>query len=654
MPKPELPPIPEGFELEQRSEAPPIPEGFRPVEPERQNIINDPVGTVARSGGQAVTDFFSSFLHPIKTAEALGRLAYELSPASQGLVPGMEQPTPVLDGVIEMGMERYGSPEKAFRTVTEDPVGAALDVAPVLTGGGALLTKAGQASKVSRMSRAGQMMVKGGHLIDPVEMGMRGVARGVEAASKGAGVRVPGTGAVRKDVIGAADDVGKMIGEDVELPASATMTGKVPPLVEGLTSKGLFGNRIEKMLGKAQEQLVKAADQATTQAGPTSDLLSAGKAISKGADEYRDAFMKTKNALYDKAMPQARGRYVVFQPTQSLPFIEEILLQKRQAQNLIGQAGDLKFFEQLHAKMTPRKRKVPVRRAEGGGKRSLTITEMPGVTAADVRASIQELNERLRGSTDPIVTGNRGKLNKLVALMQEDLEAAIKVQDPKLWQDLDAANRFYEKGITLINSAFGEKIKQFASQPDKIMPAILDKRVSVEDVPRIYEVIGPDNAMAVQSAFLEDLFSKAKNDAGVFTPSGISKQVRAYGEERLQAILTPEQFRAVKNLETLSKSLGPLDRVVSGSQTAFLGRLAAELGPVLVNPMLSLQLIAGDYGFSKLVASPLGQEMLSGGANLAKRSGLVSTGTVRRAAPVAGRAAQASRGAALATEGAQP
>ena len=122
--------------------------------------------------------------------------------------------------------------------------------------------------------------------------------------------------------------------------------------------------------------------------------------------------------------------------------------------------------------------------------------------------------------------------------------------------------------------------------------------------------------------FLEDLFKSSKGVNGNFTSGGITSQINKIGgETKLQAILTPRQFSAVKNLETVARGLGKAEKIAGGSQTAFLGRMFAETSGLFIHPLLSAKIILGDALFSKFVSSPIGQKLLTTGIDLTGKIG---------------------------------
>ena len=119
---------------------------------------------------------------------------------------------------------RYGSIEKAQETMSQDPAAVMGDVAMFLTGG------AGAVSKLSTINRLGtvsqkagsvaQAMKKGGELLDPVNLAIKGVgatATGVRKTlgrgTAGIGGFLSGTGS---DVVGLAYQAGKT-GDDITL-----------------------------------------------------------------------------------------------------------------------------------------------------------------------------------------------------------------------------------------------------------------------------------------------------------------------------------------------------------------------------------------------------------------------------------------------------
>jgi hypothetical protein len=215
-----------------------------------------------------------------------------------------------------------------------------------------------------------------------------------------------------------------------------------------------------------------------------------------------------------------------------------------------------------------------------------------------------------------VVTGNKADLKKLVTLMSQDLDSAIVAQNPKLAESIAKANQFYSEGINKLNSHYGKKIFGLRKQPDKILTAIINKSASIEDIPLIYSIIGPDNIPAVQAAFLEHLFNSARSvETKTFTPAGLLRQIDSFGIDKLKAILTDAQLKAVTNIAEVARGLGKAEKIMGGSQTAFLAKTFGSLGLLFTNPLLGIKILGGDALLSKFVSSKAGQNLLTQGIN---------------------------------------
>ena len=243
-----------------------------------------------------------------------------------------------------------------------------------------------------------------------------------------------------------------------------------------------------------------------------------------------------------------------------------------------------------------------------------------GVEARNLLAARRELNQRLAGSyADPFTAANKGALKKVAATMDEELTAAIGAQNPALAAKLADANRVYSEGIGKINSAFGKNIHKLskAGQYDKIAQSVVNSRVSVEDIPRIMEVAGAEGTEGMRAAVLADLVSKAKGAGGELRPEGLSRAIKGFGEDRLQALLEPEQMAKLTDIANLSRSLQKGQKVTEGSQTAFVGRYLSEGAAALAHPVLAFKVLVGDVAFNRFVASKVGQRWLTTGFPLA-------------------------------------
>ena len=168
---------------------------------------------------------------------------------------------------------------------------------------------------------------------------------------------------------------------------------------------------------------------------------------------------------------------------------------------------------------------------------------------------------------DPISTGDKASLKKVIATMDDDFVASLERVNPEVAAKIRTANDFYKQGLKKLDTEYAKKIFAFKDQPDKILPAIINKSTSIEDIPRIIETIGPENAKSLQAYVLSDIFDNARSKtSGDFTASGITKVKNKYGQ-KLNVILDTDQLKAVDDLEKLSRAVARGQDMAKGSQT---------------------------------------------------------------------------------------
>ena len=149
-------------------------------EPERSALdyVGEMIGNVPGTAVDAASDFWSAVSNPIDTAKMIGGAALG---AGQLAKDALGIPSPGLfgehrDSARAVGThyaDRYGGGQEFLDTLRTDPVGTALDVAGVLTGG------AGAAARLpGTAGRLAQAIVKA----DPIAAGGRAVVAGGRAA----------------------------------------------------------------------------------------------------------------------------------------------------------------------------------------------------------------------------------------------------------------------------------------------------------------------------------------------------------------------------------------------------------------------------------------------------------------------------------------
>jgi hypothetical protein len=164
------------------------------------DVASQALTNAPKSALKFAKDMAQPFLHPIDTAESVGRLANAvedkgMSALGVNRAPGFELPPEdqALPGQIAKTYEdRYGGVENLKKTLATDPVGALGDAATALTlGGGALARAPGIIGKVGEATRAV------GDVANPVMGPVKAVGTaGNEAARLGTKVEAPTTEAL--------------------------------------------------------------------------------------------------------------------------------------------------------------------------------------------------------------------------------------------------------------------------------------------------------------------------------------------------------------------------------------------------------------------------------------------------------------------------
>jgi len=160
------------------------------------------IGNIPKSGFMMGKDILTAVRHPIQTANTIKTLVEGASAnVAQAVLENTEFGQQITEAVnnsrIERGLpelerdengklkvpetdasamadqvgayyrDRYGSWGNFKESLIEDPVGVLGDVATIVSGGGTLATKTGQATRVGTLERAGGALTKAGDVIEP-------------------------------------------------------------------------------------------------------------------------------------------------------------------------------------------------------------------------------------------------------------------------------------------------------------------------------------------------------------------------------------------------------------------------------------------------------------------------------------------------------
>lgn len=154
-----------------------------------KNIIKSAGGFIA----DTAKGVYNSLRHPVETVDNIA------TPIAGAVESGIEHITgkPFSDqsdinkgkAVAEFYKNRYGSVENILNTLYNDPVGFAADASAVASLVGGTFEKAGELSKISQLTKAGEVTSKTGEILDPIQSSMKVAGkvlpdRAVESVSK--------------------------------------------------------------------------------------------------------------------------------------------------------------------------------------------------------------------------------------------------------------------------------------------------------------------------------------------------------------------------------------------------------------------------------------------------------------------------------------
>lgn len=507
----------------------------------------------------------------------------------------------IADALGKFYKDRYGSAQAVGNTLYSDPVGAGLDLATILSGGAALAGGAGKLATAAKLgnvasgaSKVASGLTRAAEVVDPIRQTLIGASKVAEKFPQ-IGKLAPFAKNIDKNIVQTSKEA------NIKLPASAISTSPSVGIIETLAGKGILGQDVITRFDKAVQGL---DDFAQKIAGNVSQG-EAGSAVIKGIKDYKTNFLKTKTALYDKALLPAKNakgiEKLTITPSKSLAVVQDLLAS---AKNSLTPNIMLKTFYNTMVKKL--------------GKKNLN--------AIEVRQTIADLNKRLGNRNDLVATGDKGALTKLVSALSDDLDTGLQLKRPELAHALNEANTFYKTNIEKLNSTYGKAIQNNINNPEKILDIVI-KSDSADNLPDIYKMIGADATSKVQSAFINDLITKARNTTTErITGSAIQNSIKRLGEATVKAALTPEQFESLSKVSDLADALAKSAKVAEGSQTAFTGRLLGEVGLLFANPILGVKALLGDALFSKWIGSPVGQRFLTEGVQIAPTAeGLANT-----------------------------
>lgn len=579
------------------------------LSPQQKKTVLGFLGNVISSGANAVKGVVDIVAHPIRTVKAAGSIALG---GVEKLIPGQQKSEAAFDQLTGFYKDRYGSVDKFLETLYNDPVGAALDIATVLEGGGAAVAKVagavGKGSTAARIVSGANRVAEAGRALNPVT-----------AATKVFGSAIGKAGA---PFAGSADDAAinaaKRLG--VDAPTSALTKSAAVQNAEALASKGFLGGKLTAKAEAAANDLGLKATQIADSIAPGASadgfLVRAGDAIKQGFDDYVEAFEKAKDGLYDDVLPKVRKVPVRYD--QSIAALDDIL-GRREVSAL--KPGAVKELRQLRD--------------------SLASAQADGVNTFEAaKATRTDVGSKFKTKDPAVSGGDRAEFQKVYGALSNDMDAALKRFDPEAEAAFTKANDFYREGITRVNSKVGKAMAN--ADPSVIVDKVLQPK-NIENA-KLAKSLAGDQAEMLQAAFLKRIVDKAMKD-GKVSGAALAKEIAHWSPDVVKEMIGPDAWAKLSDVQTLADSIARGRKAAVGSQTAFLGAGAASLGIGLTNPALLIKILLGEAAAQKVLTSAWGRKWLTTGSEAAAKARTAvraKAGDVGRAAKY-GRALEASQ-----------
>ncbi len=467
----------------------------------------------------------------------------------------------------------------------------------------------------------------------PFQAALGGVAQGAQTLAEGGDV---GEAGVTGTLAGLGQGVGGVVGKAVApaakhlnraaieaakrlgitLPASAQSTSRFAQYVEGAGSKMLGGQRIIDRAADATEALAaKGDDLAAVDRGAIGDNLAGA------LDSFKRGWTTEKNAAFQAA--NLKGVKVT--PQKTLAAIDQKL-----ADPTLDRAAAA-YLQRVRNLIAPTGGGAA---SVGGGKPATGVTSMlpPGSTAmprdaTEILRAVRKLQDKGQSYlSEPWAQRNKGLFREVAATLADDLDAGVGAADPALLSAYQKAKDIYIKGAKVRESGWAKDIGRLAAsgQTDKIASRVFKPSMSVRDIPKIMDTLGPQVADDVRSSVLADLV-KAGTSGRNFTPKSLERAVKNWGPDKLKTILSPEQWQQIQDMVEVSRSFGQMNRIQQGSPTAGL----ANVMGMFYSPVVALRTLMGEAAFGKFIGSDVGQRWLTTG--IMPNAGKATSGALRGA-----------------------
>ena len=528
-------------------------------------------------------------LHPIDTATNIGR----------GVIGGVENLTGENTGVPDQNqqvanaigkaiVQRYGSLEALQNTATNDPIGLGSDIVGILAGGAGLIGKTSELGNIAS------------DVAGVVTRPITGVASKVADTA---------LGGAKADVIGASARAG------IDLPAGAYTDNSLIRSLQAFSATGSGEAKITQMIDNVTQKMGDFANKLIESTGGVNDISLAGEKIAQAVTDYTKNFKSAYEEAW-KPISQEIGKEAPVNISNTVGTLKGLISDYTAR----GLNSDVNYFQ--------KKLSAVLGKTSSG---ALDINTLKQIRS-DIDTHINWKGLPLQG-----VPLEKLDLMKVRSALEGDLKNSIGVLGGKqMLSSYTEMNKAFSKGISDIGNSYIGKIRKEASNGNysNIVQAITNPNMPVEDIPRMLQVIGEEGANNVRSGLIKQIIEKATDIKGDFNPNSINAQIEKYntkGIDKLAVILKPDQIQGLKDLGTISKAMGEVEKMSKGASVGLLVNLAIKfrsIGEVGLGFSGFVDLFSGNvigavhkfgtlFGLEaagSILASPFGQRMLKWGA----------------------------------------
>ena len=528
---------------------------------------------IPKSGIQMGKDIFGALTKPVETIKGIGTLARG---AFEKLTPGVQEEEASFDALIGFYKDRYGSIDKLKRTVEDDPVGFAADLADVLTLGGTAVSKLGGATKVARLADIGSDIAKIGRFIDPVTLPSKMIG---SLADHFAGKKVaPFASQIDEKTVAVAKKYG------IDLTASMSSESEVVRRIEMLGVNDIQ----KKKLTDAVSKMNSLAQDITDKIDNSVDAAEAGELMAREAANFRDEFTVIKNSLYESVSDVKKNPWVNIEDYKKI--IDDIVKEKKLAK---VPAEDLAFFEKSQASIATRK--------------SIRFNEAV--------STLNEINNKTGWGQSKILGTAAETLKNTINKVAEGTPYAKAISE---------ADAFYGGGREVMKTSWFKKMVKSSAKPEDLYKVIKPQQPTIAN--QVMEFLSPEAQNNVKKLITNDIIADLSSPAtGKLKQNAVSRVLTKWGGETLGEVFRgtePLEFLTqiqdkMKDIDILKDAIKKGENIVKVGEQVGAAKIVGQVaGAFSGNIMAAIGAMIGDSLLLKLINSESGQRFLTTGLNV--------------------------------------